>query len=160
MYQLFLFSCKKYSKLYAYFPAGEDLFQKTRRIYETQEHSRRKGKPSPTVNIVYRNRRHSRGQWNRRFPKDQPSTSRSEWEKESFSWSWPPPIPRSTILVLSATSVLYRAVQKMDLCLCPTCISSALTRSGSRSCLPRAKVERIYLNFSDPWPQAAMPEGG
>ena len=51
------------------------------------------------------------------------------------------------------TSVLYRAVQKMDLCPLPNLYFVCFDAARITELFAPGEVERIYLNFSDPWPK-------
>lgn len=92
--------------------------------------------------------------------KTSPSTSKWVWEKASSSPSFPGGIPRSTTSASSCyTSVLYRALQKRELLTeeCgeefPNLRYLCVDAKDLPNFFGKGEVDRIYLNFSDPWPK-------
>lgn len=51
------------------------------------------------------------------------------------------------------SSVLYRALQKMDEAPLPNLCFLCMDAEGLEQIFEAGEVERIYLNFSDPWPK-------
>ena len=94
------------------------------------------------------------GQWNRRFPKDQPLHIEIGMGKGKFLMELAATHPEINYLGIERyTSVLYRAVQKMDLCPLPNLYFVCFDAARITELFAPGEVERIYLNFSDPWPK-------
>ena len=94
------------------------------------------------------------GQWNRRFPKDQPLHIEIGMGKGKFLMELAATHPEINYLGIERyTSVLYRAVQKMELCPLPNLYFVCFDAARITELFAPGEVERIYLNFSDPWPK-------
>ena len=94
------------------------------------------------------------GQWNRRFPKEQPLHIEIGMGKGKFLMELAATHPEINYLGIERyTSVLYRAVQKMDLCPLPNLYFVCFDAARITELFAPGEVERIYLNFSDPWPK-------
>ena len=95
-----------------------------------------------------------RGTWNQVFGGSIPLKSRWEWVRAVLLWTKHPPTRISTILELSAIPASFcgdfRNAAKWTLKIFILCASS---KGHGRRSLPPARSDRIYLNFSDPWPK-------
>lgn len=94
------------------------------------------------------------GQWNRFFPSDQPLHIEIGMGKGKFLMELAAAYPNINYLgVERYTSVLYRAVQKMELCPLPNLYFVCFDAARIAELFAPGEVDRIYLNFSDPWPK-------
>ena len=134
-------------------PAGEDLFKRQGEFMRLRNIPGAKEAIADSKYCVQEPETFA-GQWNRHFPKDQPLHIEIGMGKGKFLMELAATHPEINYLGIERyTSVLYRAVQKMELCPLPNlyfvCFDAARI---TELCAP-GEVERIYLNFSDPWPK-------
>ena len=94
------------------------------------------------------------GQWCHYFPKNQPLHIEIGMGKGKFLMELAAAHPEINYLGIERyTSVLYRAVQKMDLCPLSNLYFTCFDAARITDLFLPGEVTRIYLNFSDPWPK-------
>ena len=92
---------------------------------------------------------------------DYPVHRKSAWEKAVFSWHWLRKNPQINYIGIERyTSVLLRAVEKLNIYIeenestLPNIRFICMDAQDIANVFAENEVDRIYLNFSDPWPKA------
>lgn len=95
-----------------------------------------------------------RGRWGDAFPKNQPLCVEIGMGKGKFLMEQATRHPECNYLGIERySSVLLRAVQKMEECPVPNARFLCADAADIAEIFAPGEVSRIYLNFSDPWPK-------
>ncbi len=95
-----------------------------------------------------------KGSWQSVFPTEQPIHIEVGMGKGRFIMDLAAANPNINYLGIERyTSVLYRAVQKMDLNPLPNLRFLCIDAATLPDIFAKDEIARIYLNFSDPWPK-------
>lgn len=95
-----------------------------------------------------------KGNWQSVFPTEQPIHIEVGMGKGRFIMDLAASNPNINYLGIERyTSVLFRAVQKMDLNPLPNLRFLCIDAATLPEIFAKDEVSRIYLNFSDPWPK-------
>ena len=95
-----------------------------------------------------------KGRWRETFGNDQPIHIEIGMGKGKFLMTMAAQHPEINYIGIERyTSVLLRAVQKMEENPLPNLLFICMDAADLPEMFDRGEVDRIYLNFSDPWPK-------